>query len=536
MYGTRAAAKIRRLAAYSATGARFWIALSATAMAAFALVAILLGADANWDLKNYHLYAALGGGIDIDHNPAGVQGYLNPTLDLLLTRPLVEHGNLLLLSAVLGGVQGLNFVLLAGIAGAVLHGEGQRAPLAALAAALGVTGAIAVAEIGTTFGDLTTAVLVLAALLGCLRAMPEGGQAPAGHLLVWSGLAIGLATGLKLTNAVYLLGLLGAVVLVGGTKRIRAGSLLGVSAFCGILLAHGWWSWQLWQAFGNPVFPLFNGVFHSPFYAPTSLSDDRFKPRGWIERLLYPFFFSWSHQTAEVPFRDFRFPVAWLLAAALLGATLVARPVRAAAGRRQFTLLAAFVVSSYVLWQWMFSIQRYAVALELLLPTFALLALLRLSARHGRKLFVAVALMLLSTTIPGNWGRLDTRSALQPIIADDLRRELVSVLEGSAVVLGPPPLAYLAAALRGADIVWFGDVYTPADAQLAARKLAGRKRIFTISRAAPADIQSVNARLANLGLPEIDGTACRQVATALDVGLLLCGVRRGVASPAQSQP
>ena len=46
-----------------------------------------------------------------------------------------------------------------------------------------------------------------------------------------------------------------------------------------------------------------------------SFSDLRFMPRSWPQALFHPFYFSWNHQTAEVAFRDYRFPVAFVLAA-----------------------------------------------------------------------------------------------------------------------------------------------------------------------------------------------------------------------------
>jgi hypothetical protein len=50
------------------------------------LLSLLLGQDANWDLRNYHLYngyAALHGRLGVDLAPAQLQSYFNPLLDVL---------------------------------------------------------------------------------------------------------------------------------------------------------------------------------------------------------------------------------------------------------------------------------------------------------------------------------------------------------------------------------------------------------------------------------------------------------------------
>ena len=525
------AARIRPALSRAASGPAFWIALSISAVAGCALVSIALGGDANWDLKNYHLYAALADHTGNDHHPAGIQSHLNPTLDLLLTRPLLEHGSLLLLSAVLGGLQGLNFVVLTAIAYQLLRGDDDRTLLALLAAFLGLTGAIVVAEIGTTLGDLTTALLVLGAFFCCLRALSDDGRSAVSRWTALGGFAIGIAVGLKLGNAVFLVALVGAMLLAGGARRLRAALLVAFAAACAIALVQGWWSWRVWQAFGNPVFPFFNGVFQSPFYPSMSFRDLRFMPRSWPQALFYPFYFCCNHQTAEVAFRDYRFPIAFALAAMLPFAAW-STPSGATIRSRGILLLTAFVVLSYVVWEAVFSIARYAIVLELLLPTFSLIVLLRLSPRHGRLVFVAVALALALTTRPADWGRLDAATASRPIVDDVLLDRLGSMLDGAAVVLGPLPLAYLAGILRDRDIAWIGPDFTPADARVAAAKLARRPRAFAIARASPADLESVDRRLRALGLPGIDATRCSEFATTLDEKLALCEVDAGAARPA----
>lgn len=41
------------------------------------------------------------------------------------------------------------------------------------------------------------------------------------------------------------------------------------------LLTSGYWSWVLVRRFGNPVFPLANGLFRSEFFAPLNFVRSR---------------------------------------------------------------------------------------------------------------------------------------------------------------------------------------------------------------------------------------------------------------------
>jgi hypothetical protein len=519
-------------------GTSVWVGLTIAGIVATASAALFLGADANWDLKNYHLYgpySVWAGRHSIDHHPAGIQGYLNPTLDLLSTYPLLRLGNLSGMSLALGGLQGLSFVLLVAIAWHLLRGfpelrDRERMLLAGLSALLGMTGAMVISEIGTTFGDLTTALLVLSALLCYLYSL-ECRTSPNLRLIAVSGLAVGVATGLKLTNAVFLVALFVSALVFSGGPRKRSILALSVAAGSGILLSHGWWSWRLWEMFGNPVFPFFNNVFRSPYYSFAAFADERFMPWSLKQAIVYPFYFSWNAQTAEVPFRDFRFPVAYIMGALLVGRLLSEKhgdnDLAKVAARRAAVHLGTFIALSYILWLSRFSVQRYAVAIELLLPVFILIAFLLVFPRYGRFLFVAAAMLLYISTTPANCARLHFNAVREPIVAESVRSDLRSMLQGGAVVLGPAPLAYLPASLRESDVAWFGEALSRADAENLARKLSRYNKVFAISHATESDVAYTDMRARNLGLRGIDKAACREFETAFDDRLLLCPVRLG---------
>jgi hypothetical protein len=133
-----------------------------------------------------------------------------------------------------------------------------------------------------------------------------------------------------------------------------------------------------WRDLHNPIFPLFNAVFHSPEVADTNILDLTFVPRGVWDGLAYPF--AWlvgDGHTAEVPMRDARFAALVLL----IPACIIARLRRRAAlfSRTDWQVL-VFFAATYLVWLVVFSIQRYIVALELLCGPIIVLVITRLGS------------------------------------------------------------------------------------------------------------------------------------------------------------
>src|ERR1700744_3906495 len=98
----------------------------ATAPFAFGLLALWLGQDANWDLRNYHwynAYAILNGRYDIDILPSQTPWFYNPALDVPFYL-LATHVSAKVAGAALGFVQGLNFIPLFMLAHASLRVAG----------------------------------------------------------------------------------------------------------------------------------------------------------------------------------------------------------------------------------------------------------------------------------------------------------------------------------------------------------------------------------------------------------------------------
>ena len=367
----------------------------ASSLLGFAIWSLLLGQDANWDLRNYHYYnayALFSGRIDYDIAPGQVQTFLNPALDLLPFL-LIQHFSPRVFGVALGAWHGLNLWLLFLIGRELLVRISFPKPAlwAAICALVGVRGAVAVSEVGTTFHDLTLSVLILGAVYLYLRAWPNsklGTTSISLQSLAGSGFLLGLAVGLKLTFALYAIGMGLAIVVVqvGMLKRFRGIVPFGLAALAGLLLAAGPWMWFLWKHYGNPLFPFYNAFFQSPYFPFINTADQRFLPKSVWEAISFPFRFTLrEHAGNELSFRDFR--VAALLITTLFasGYLLIYSLVSRYSSQRSepndhskpdlsLVWLLIFLWVTYIVLLKLFGVYRYLICVELLSP-IALVAL-----------------------------------------------------------------------------------------------------------------------------------------------------------------
>lgn len=351
-----------------------WALLFASCCVASATFAYRRGQDVNSDQLNYHFYAAyafLHGRIDIDSAPAQIiHSFFNP-LGYVPFYLLFRLAGPVTTSLVLAAIQACNLAAVAWIARSVCRDLTERQRLAAIGAALAISAAspMALSELGTSFIDTLTALPVLAAI--CLL---PGVRTPLTRLLA-CGVLVGGATGLKLTNAVFAIGLLGACLVEGPglVARVRAVAATCLGLGTGFIALSGWWCLMLFRRFGNPVFPYYNDIFRSPDFPFTSDIDHRYLPASLWDAFAAPF--RWAVGIVPIPeigFTDIRFAViAGLLG---LGAVIAIRRWPATRFRGGLPLL-VFCVVSFVVWLKIFAIQRYLVTLELLCGPLALLAL-----------------------------------------------------------------------------------------------------------------------------------------------------------------
>jgi hypothetical protein len=402
-----------------------WIVAVVLICGAAGALSVMLGPDDNWDLLYYHLYAPyayLHGRYLYDIGPAQSQGFLNPVADLLfyglVSSPLNDTPRLV--AFVMGAVHGINAVLVLAIAAQVLRPAAawERRTMRGAALLMGVSGAGAVSLLGTTTNDLINSIFVLGSLLGLLRLAAPEGRGGRRRGFAWAGLCAGVAVGLKYTAAIYLPGL-GLVALIAALRRRSA---VGPAAFAaavlvGFFAVAGHHLFTLWRDFGNPVFPQLNEIFRSPYYEPQGIRDLRFVPHDLAQLIAYPFYWAKTniYVVTEFSFRDWRGAIAYVAVLAALPALATPRVFdrwRGSSGctdARGLGLVVLFVVVSFVCWELVFGIYRYAVVLEMLTGVVTMGALLRLIG-HARVRVVAglaVLALALATTVYFDWGRGD---------------------------------------------------------------------------------------------------------------------------------
>lgn len=426
---------------------------------AFGLYSLLLGQDRNWDLLNYHVYngfAAWHGKWATDFAPAGMQTFFNPALDvfyhaLSISLPAPAVGFLL------GFLHGLNFILVLAIGRRVLGDlpadDRWRLPL--LLAGAGVLTANFLSCLGNTMGDNLTALFCLAGLLATLIAIERmhDGRRAAWPLLWLGGLSVGLGTALKLTNGIYAFALCAMLLLCSPVIRQRLGASFGfgVGVLIGFAIAGGYWHLLMWQTWGNPFFPQFSSLFPNPLIPPVGVVDTYWLPKSLTEYLLWPVLFSLdSGRVGQMPVRQ----IIWAVAYGVFLGWVVTAALRRAGGKGEHPrrlsppalALVTFVALAYLFWMLLFSIYRYLVPIELLLPIFILVVMRGLfNAATARRWSLGLLSVCTLVVVAGGaatwghegWATPPYRAELPPL--DQPERTTV------VIPVPDPPLAWMAA-------------------------------------------------------------------------------------------
>lgn len=413
---------------------------------AFAIASVLAGKDANWDFLNYRWYDAwafLHGRLETDVLVANHATFYNPLLELPFYL-VATHVPAILAGFLLALASTIVFVPLYLLAEEVLvlspgslrslapargrgqqslglssgdpsrdsplpeGGEGRRLAAAGsivIPAVIGLAGLLGggvLGQIGIVSWDLPLGSLTLLALYVLVRDDAACLRFASRHStrgLCLAGFLVGAAAGFKLTAAIYPVGLfvgLACTPRLSGLRRLWQLILFSVGTVSGMAVFGGYWMWRLYQAFGNPFFPYFNGFFHSAYAATGSNRDTIFLPQDWLTGIFFPYVFSAnSHRVAEYDFRDIHIALLFTLLPILLLTRVWRRPavdlVRPLGAR--FLLIGASV--SYLAWEALFSIYRYILPLEALAPLLIVLAVLLLPLPVRARASVATACLVL---------------------------------------------------------------------------------------------------------------------------------------------
>ena len=331
---------------------------------------MLIGKDLGWDIFNHHYYvpfAWMEGRIASDLYGAGPQSYQNP-LGFLPFYFMVQWGwPAWLIGCALALLHSLNLVLVGRMAGTLWADAPGRGVWIFSALLLAGLAPIFLFVLGSSTVDAIGSALVLAGLLPLLAV--GGGR----WGLLGSGIALALAFAVKQSNALFVLAAAALLLWQWGQGRRRFTDLLwcALGLACGLLLGMGWYCWVLWNQFGNPVFPLYNNIFQSPFAATTTLLAGRFMPAGFadlfwriwdiaqMKRFVY-------YEGFAPDIRPLLLVLFSLLALAVVFGRRVLRQPRVAGFKPMDIDLLLFMAVGYVLWLLTSGNGRYALPIFLL--------------------------------------------------------------------------------------------------------------------------------------------------------------------------
>lgn len=396
---------------------------------------VYAGKDLNWDQVNYHIYVAhawVNGRLGQDFFAASVQSYLNPIAYLPFYFAVTAGWHSVVVSILFAVLHSANIALIYFIARDVFAYREPRDQriMALLAAALGVATPVFWTQVGGSFID---ALLTIPMLAGALLALKSGNNLTsvrAGAM----GILFGIAAALKYTNAIFAIAAIAFVVSCGAinwrerlyrTVAYAAGGVIAV----GILA--GPWLWLIYRETGNPVFPLMNGWFKSPYFPSVNFHLERFAPKDFGDMLSLPFRMVmpdiWIYTEISAP--DLRFAALGIAAVALAISLVLGRM----AGAERPTGLSAsharllvFFGISYLIWAVASSNGRYGMLLLLLVGICLARIVDRMLplavARSGLLVLLVLQVLAVAMASPTRWaGDTWSRSWLQISVPERAR-------------------------------------------------------------------------------------------------------------------
>lgn len=348
-------------------------------LACFGAFSMMVPRDASFDVAHYHLHngwAALNGRDGYDLAPAEMHSFASPGWQVFVWL-LIEWLPGRAVAFLLGVLQGLGLPALYALSRRVLQRTGAE-PSLLVVLSIAAAGFLAEAQFGLFGSVRNDSVFTVALLASLVLLFPRDGGAPGWKSLgIASGL-LGLCIGLKLTNAVYALffATSALIVLQGWRQRISGALICAGFALIGIMVTGGAWALYLYNVYGNPIFPLLNGVFDAPLGPEEAFRDERYLPHGFGEAILRPFAFLFDGELInEHDFFDPRLQIGYLASLVILIAALALRQFWQKAGVREACALAAGFIVMLAGWTAVFSIARYIIAAWMIGPLMAALVI-----------------------------------------------------------------------------------------------------------------------------------------------------------------
>lgn len=227
------------------------------------------GMRLSWDALNHHVYlgwVADRPRFDKDFLAAGYQSLQFPYLYWPLYKLAIGGYSAVVAGVVLATLHLLAVPAVWMIARVCVPGTDWGAVfMRGLAVGLAfLTGAV-LSLFDASSNDLLAAIPLIWSIALALRAAtPQAPMRDPLWLVLLSGLLAGASVACKFSNGpiAVLMPLLWAFAAAPGwPKRVRNVAIGCLAAGAGALVVYGYWGWQLWQHFGNPIYPFADGLF-----------------------------------------------------------------------------------------------------------------------------------------------------------------------------------------------------------------------------------------------------------------------------------
>jgi len=435
-------------------------------LAVFFLFSAVAPRDAHFDAAHYHLHngwSFWSGRLDQDLAPAELHTFLNPFHSAIVWL-LVSNLPGPLAIGLLGLVQAMILpALYALLARLAFHLKADVSPiLLVVVAFVCFASQPMLLMLSSILNDHWGA---LAFVVGLVLLFPPERSAPSLRSLAIASGLIGLTFGMKLTNAVYVAGFAAAAlaILPGATVRLRGVAVCAMVGLGAAMLSGGWWAWEMYERFGNPIFPNLNSLFDSPLGPDGAFRDEKFLPESFWEGVVRPIFFSFDASPInEQPTRDFRLLVGYVASFAILTLSALAWwKGRADHRHRILCALSACFLLTFTAWTLMFSIQRYAMGLYIIGPVLLMGVLwllwpVKLSRQAPRLAVLALMGALLVSTSFERLRRVPWKSVSEKYVWTELP-EGVDVTGSIVIMSSFYPTAFTAPAFADAHLITHGD-------------------------------------------------------------------------------
>jgi hypothetical protein len=373
---------------------RWYVFAACTALAV--ALNYVFGKNMASDLLQYYFYSgfsALNDRFEQDYFAAGLQSYFNPYAYVPFY-VLVKSGlPALAVGSVLAVIHSVVLWLTYELACIVCPSEDRkkRFLFGLCATVLAFMNPILLQQIGASFADITTTGLVLGGWLFLVQAVRYPRTTP----VVFGAILLGIATALKPTNSIHAFGgfFLVAFVPLPFLGRLRSLFYFGASLGASFVVTAAPWSYRLARTFGNPMFPLLNNVFKTPYITTATSKAYRFIPDSLTDALLRPFAMSGTggmiHEEMSSP--DIRYDllllvflisvIAWIWRSRTHTSISPATPVSVSATRALIALGCGFT-AEWIVWLYGSGNSRYFIPMACIAAVLAVALLFRLLANH----------------------------------------------------------------------------------------------------------------------------------------------------------